>query len=115
MATESVATLHLESPKPIGTEADLFLIDDGVLSVYISQYSTASPPDADSIEKLHRMVKGLAWASIAVGNEMIRDKKQRELWNESAECIAFATMVLTELADGAVAELGNAAGMERAA
>lgn len=107
MATESVAILHPELPKPIGTEADLFLTGDEVLTVYVSRHSLASPPDANSVKQLHNMVTGLARASIALSNEMVRDEHHVELWATAAEDVAFATMLLTKLADAATAELSD--------
>ena len=115
MATQSVATLHPKSPKPIGTGADLYLTGDGALTVYVSRHSDNAPPDAEAVKQLHRMVHGLARASIALTNEMIRDERDAELWGNAAECVAFATMVLTELAHAATDELSDAAEIERAA
>lgn len=117
MATESVATLHPEPPQPIGTEADLYLTGDEVLTVYVSRYSRLSPPSADSVKQLHYMVQSLARASIAIANTMMHSEGNGdiELWNSAAESVAFATMLLSQLAAATSAELSDAAEMERAA
>ena len=115
MATKSVATLHPESPEPIGTEADLYLIGGGVLTVSVSRYSTASPPDRDSVKQLHRMIEGLARASIAISSEMVSGGPDVETWQESADCVGFATMLLSQLAGAVTTELLDAEPKERAA
>lgn len=117
MATKSVTTLHPGLPQPIGTEADLYLTGGGVLTVYVSRYSRLAPPSADSVKQLHYMVEGLARASIAIANTMMHSKGNGdvELWNSAAESVAFATMLLNQLAEATSAELSDAAEMERAA
>lgn len=109
MATESVATPHPETPKPIGTEADLFITGEDVLTVYVSRHSLGFPPNTNTVKQLHNMVCGLARASIALSNEMVRAEDNTELWASAAEDVAFATMLLTQLANAVTAELSDAA------
>lgn len=105
MATQSVATLQPASPAPNGTECDLFLAGGDVLTVCMNRGSKKFPPRLQALKPLNDMIQGLARANTAVAEKVMTAPDEDVLWFDAAANVGFAITLLSQLADGVVAEL----------
>lgn len=84
---------------------DLFLSDDHVLTVHVDPHDHGFAPTAETVERLHALVTGLARAVRPATQAATADEWSPGVWGETSDALASAVTMLTQLADACVQAL----------
>lgn len=93
MATESVTT-----DQAVGTEHDIWLTDERILTITLNKQSKQFPPEMDHLPVINEMICDLARAANAVVYQAENDPKAEESFLiQPVNAIANAIILLTKL------------------